>query len=96
MIKSDSWTSVQILNGVLDVLWSVTMVVNFVRALMSAISIRVVHSLWEENNLIDYFTNLDINFVGEFQFNNVEEFPTIGRKIINLDKIGIPNIRKTI
>ncbi|KAG5617650.1 hypothetical protein H5410_017474 [Solanum commersonii] len=55
------------------------MEVNSVRALMCNISVRVIHSFRE----------------GDFQFNYFGEIPTIGKRILNLDKAGTPHIRRS-
>lgn len=44
IIQSDSWFMVKILQGNWEVPWSVTMVVNSIRALIYNISVRVIHS----------------------------------------------------
>lgn len=71
------------------------MEVNSVRALMCNISVRVIHSFREGNALADFFTNLVFYFAGDFQFNYFGEIPTIGKRILNLDKAGTPHIRRS-
>lgn len=72
------------------------MVVNSIRAVMSDILVREVHFLQHGNTLDDFLTNLVFDFVDDFQFNDFEYAPAKGRRIINLDKIGTPNIRRKI
>lgn len=62
---------------------------------MENLSVRVVHSLREGNILADFFTNLVFDFADDFQSNCLEEVPVKGKAIINLDKKGTPNIRRT-
>lgn len=56
----------QILKGVWNVPWSVTWMDNSIRTIMSVISVRVIHFLWESNTFVDYFTNLIVDYAGEF------------------------------
>lgn len=85
-VETDSWTLVQVLQGEWEVPWCVVLEVNFIRELMSQVTARVVHSLWEGNTLADYFANMVLDFAGDFQITNVEDIPAQGRRIIKLDK----------
>lgn len=69
------------------------MEVNSIKDMMDSCSARVQHSLGKGNTLADYLANLVFHFAGNFEFNSFHEIPSAGRKIINLDKQGIPQMR---
>ncbi|KAK4724480.1 hypothetical protein R3W88_027259 [Solanum pinnatisectum] len=56
-------------------------------------SVRVQHSLREGNTLADFFANLVFHFAGIYEFNQFQEVPSAGRRIINLDKPSSPQLR---
>lgn len=88
---------VNILEGRWEVPWCVTMEVNAINRLRRRISTaRVRHSLREGNTLADYFANLVFVFAGNFQFNPFQDIPYEGRIIINLDKFGTPQLRRSL
>lgn len=96
IIESDSLAMIQFLEGNWAIPWSVVTDINYIQSLRRNLLVRVQHSLWEGITLADYFANLVFDFAGEFQFNSFLEIPSEGRKILNLDKIGTPQIRRSI
>lgn len=58
MIEIDSRIMFQIVQGVWEPPWSVTMEVKSIKTLMATMIVRVVHFLWEGNTLVNFFTNL--------------------------------------
>ncbi|WMV58370.1 hypothetical protein MTR67_051755 [Solanum verrucosum] len=84
---------VHILNGDWETPWSVTMEVNSINRLRNIISVRVQHSLMEGNTLADFFANLVFHFASTYEFNQFQEVPSEGKRIINLDKSNIPQLR---
>ncbi|KAH0635938.1 hypothetical protein KY290_036338 [Solanum tuberosum] len=69
------------------------MEVNSIKRLMETMSVRVQHSLREGNTLADYFANLVFDFAGPVEYMNFLDVPSKGKKIINLDKLSLPNMR---
>ncbi|KAK4736878.1 hypothetical protein R3W88_000575 [Solanum pinnatisectum] len=92
ILETYSLAMVHILNGDWETPWSVTMEVNSINRLRNLISIRVQHSLREGNTLADFFANLVFHFAGTYEFNQYQEVPSEGRRIINLNK-SIPQLR---
>lgn len=95
IVESYSWIIVQVLNQEWEVSWSVSIIVNSIKELMRVITVRVVHSLREGNTLSDFFTNLVFDFTGEVHFNSFSEVPVVARRIINLDKAGTTQVRRS-
>lgn len=58
-----------------------------------SVSARVPYSFQEGNTHADCLTNLVFNFPGEHRFNNIQDLPIEGRRIVNLDKSSTPKIR---
>lgn len=71
------------------------MEVSCILRIRDQLSVRVEHSPREGNAFADYLANLVFIFVGDFQLNYVQDMPSEGRKILNLDKHGVPYIRRT-
>jgi len=73
IIESDSLALVHILNGEWKVPWRVTMEANSINRLRNALTVRVQHSLREENTLVDFFANFVFDFAGNFEYNKFRE-----------------------
>jgi len=69
-------------------------VINSIQSLLRVLTVKVVHSLREGNTLADFLTNLAFDFAGEINFNTADQLPAKGRCILNMDKLGLPNIRR--
>lgn len=52
--------------------------------------------LRKRNTLVDYFTNITFDFVGEGNFQSLNYMPVAGRRIIKLDMSQTPNLRVRI
>lgn len=59
---------------------------NFIHRMRALMTTRVQHSLREGNTIADYFTNLDFNFAGTFEFIHFQDISIAGKNIINIDK----------
>jgi len=95
VIETDSLAMVQILEGKWETPWNVSVEINLIKGLLTLITTSVQHSFREGNTLVDYFTNLVFDFAGNYQFNSFQEVPNQGRRLINLDKHNIQNIRRS-
>lgn len=93
LLESDSLALVHMLNGEWDISWSVTLDVNSINRLRTKMTVRVQHSLREENTLANYFANLVFLFTGTYEFNHFQQVPSTGKRIINTVKNGIPHLR---
>lgn len=47
----------------------------------------------EDNKLANFLTNMMFNFIGTMNFHHFQELPTEAKKILNLDKQEIPQLR---
>lgn len=71
------------------------MEISFINMIRRSVSARVQHSIREGNPRADYFANLVFR-AGAYLIRNGEDVPSEGRKILYLDKQGIPHIRRTV
>ncbi|WMV53847.1 hypothetical protein MTR67_047232, partial [Solanum verrucosum] len=51
------------------------------------------HIYREGNKLADYLANLAINSTKKKTFSSFQQLPSLGRKIINMEKAQIPSLR---
>lgn len=96
IIETDSLAMVHIIEGDWDLPWNVALEVNNIRRLRRSVSARVKHSLREGNALSDFFANLVFSFAGNFQFDQLQDVPIEGKKLLHLDKQGTPYIRRLL
>ncbi|KAK6786499.1 hypothetical protein RDI58_015024 [Solanum bulbocastanum] len=95
IIESESMAMVQIFEGKWDTPWSVALEVNKINELRGCLSARVHHSFKEGNTLADYFANL-VFHASDLQLNQYHDIPNKGKAILNMEKIGTPQIRRSI
>lgn len=93
IIEIDSLIMKNILAGSWKVPWNIAMEVQAIEELRRDKEVQFCYVMREGNRLTDYFTNLVFDFAGELIFNNFQEVPSAGRRIINSDKSQIPYIR---
>lgn len=70
------------------------MEVDCIKRLRTQITARVQHSFKKRNTLTEYFSSLVFCFVGKFYFSHFHELSSKGMKIITLDKLVVPHIRR--
>lgn len=93
IVESDSLTIVNIMNGFWKIPWRVTVEVNSIRKKMNSWLVRLQHFLREGNSLTDFLANMVFHFAGNFDFRTFQKLPSNGRKIIDMDKHNILEIR---
>lgn len=84
---------VNIINGDWEIPWTVSKEVKTINRIRNGLSVRVQHSLREGNTLANFFANLVFSFAGTYEFSSIQEVPSAGKKIINLDKINTLSMR---
>ncbi|XP_059312432.1 uncharacterized protein LOC132063745 [Lycium ferocissimum] len=93
IIETDSMTMKMIINAEWKIPWSISMLVDDIKRLMEDQRVIVMHIHREGNGLVDFLTNFVFYFARTVQFHNFQELPSQAKKILNLEKIGIPNLR---
>lgn len=84
---------VKIIRNKLQIPRELREVVEEIKKLMSIIKAIITHIYREGNSLADYLANLTIETESIQKFNNFHQLPPAGRKIINMDKMQISNLR---
>ncbi|WMV43391.1 hypothetical protein MTR67_036776 [Solanum verrucosum] len=60
---------------------------------MEQLNVQIQHIFREANQLADYIANTAINQEGIQLFHSFSQLTSMGRKILNMDKSGVPTIR---
>ncbi|WMV25454.1 hypothetical protein MTR67_018839 [Solanum verrucosum] len=92
-METDSLTMKNVLEGMWEVHWEISLEVKWFKQLRNNGVIRVEYVLREGNQLADYFANMGAHFVGTKEYNNIQEVPLQGRRIINMEKDEVPSLR---
>ncbi|XP_060194894.1 uncharacterized protein LOC132624080 [Lycium barbarum] len=93
IIETDSMSMKMILKEEWKVPWSISMLVNDIKRMMEDQTVAVEHIHREGNGLADLLTNLVFDFAGTLQFHSFQELPSQAKRIMNIDKREIPNLR---
>ncbi|XP_059315783.1 uncharacterized protein LOC132066495 [Lycium ferocissimum] len=93
IIETDSMTMKMIINAEWKIPWCISMLMDDITRMMEDQRVTVEHIHREGNRLADILTNFVFDFAGTVQFRNFQELPSQAKKILNLEKIGIPNLR---
>lgn len=73
--------------------WILVDKIEEIRELMQQLNIHIIHIFREANQLADFITNTAIDSEGMLQFNNFNQLPSRAKRILNIDKMQIPNLR---
>lgn len=67
---------------------------NIIRKMLAENGIQVKHIYREGNQVTDFFTNIIFSFAGTQvkYFNSLLELPNTGKAMLQLEKLGVPNI----
>lgn len=60
---------------------------------MYNLNATINHIYREENTLADYMANIAFQLEDITTFNSFQQLPSVGRKIVNMEKMQIPNLR---
>nr|XP_009616365.1 uncharacterized protein LOC104108915 [Nicotiana tomentosiformis] len=79
-----------------DTPWCIMAEVQKIQELRDHFNVIFQHVYREGNIIADYLANIAFSFVGTTHFHSFAELPTVGRRLINMDKSQIPNLRVKI
>ncbi|WMV08973.1 hypothetical protein MTR67_002358 [Solanum verrucosum] len=82
-----------IIKEVWKVPWELVDYFDELKREMTKIEVTIQHIYREGNKLADYLVNLAINASEKKTFRSFKQLPSIGRKIINMEKSQIPVLR---
>ncbi|XP_015165784.1 uncharacterized protein [Solanum tuberosum] len=75
------------------ILWELLEMLENIQGIMSQMNTTVKHNFREANQLADYIANLAIDKEEKQQFQHYNQIPSMGMKILSIDKHQIPSIR---
>ncbi|KAH0781476.1 hypothetical protein KY290_001074 [Solanum tuberosum] len=93
IVESDSLLIVKIIKEVWKVPWELADYFDDLKREMTKIEVTIQHIYREGNKLADYLANLAINASEMKTFRSFEQLPSMGRKIMNMEKSQIPALR---
>lgn len=73
--------------------WCIVVEVDKIKQMMSSFNLIIQHIFRYGNTLATTLTNIAFDFAGEVSFNSFSELPSVGTRILNLDKAHIHNLR---
>ncbi|XP_059315633.1 uncharacterized protein LOC132066321 [Lycium ferocissimum] len=93
ILETDSLLIKNVVDGVWEIPWCVITEVERIRKMKAEFNVIIQHVYREGNTLADFLTNLAFDFAGTQSFNSFAELPSAGKKILNLDKHQVPNLK---
>lgn len=91
-IQPDSKMIKNIIEGIWKPPWIVNEHVEEIRTLLDLCSGRVLHTFREGNKLADHLENHALD-VGDIECHGFHHLVTVGRRIVNVDKLQCPYLR---
>ncbi|XP_060200320.1 uncharacterized protein LOC132628562 [Lycium barbarum] len=93
IMETDSLIMKNVVEGIWECPWSIVAEVDIIKKLKARCNVLILHVYREGNSLAYFLTNLAFYFAGTSRFNSFVDLPSAGKRIINMDKQQIPNIR---
>jgi len=92
-METDSLVMRKIIDGEWATPWCIGAEVRKIKHIKNNYNVVFQHVLREGNIVADFFANLAFTFAGTHTFQSFNELPSAGKKLINMDKSQIPNLR---
>ncbi|XP_060200867.1 uncharacterized protein LOC132629156 [Lycium barbarum] len=93
VVETDSLLLKNVVEGVWRIPWCIITEVERIQKMMGTFNVIMHHVYREGNSLADFLTNIAFDFAGTSKVNTFSELPSAGRKILNMEKMQIPNLR---
>lgn len=93
VIESDSLLMAKIINKVLKVPFEITECYDDLQQALMKIEATIQHTFTEGNKMADYMANRAFESNDKQIFISFQQLPTMGKKIINVEKTQIPLLR---
>lgn len=81
------------IRGCWRILWEVIEKVEDIQQVIQKINVQVWHVFREANQLADFIANTAINSEQKLTFQQFNQLPSKGKKILNIDKQQVPSVR---
>ncbi|XP_075107022.1 uncharacterized protein LOC142180004 [Nicotiana tabacum] len=95
IVETDSLVMKRIIEDEWETPWSIGKEVKRIKGMKENFNVTFQHVLRESNTLADFLTNTTFSFPGAINFNSCSEMPSARRRLLNLDKAHIPNLKCT-
>lgn len=92
-VETDSLFMVKILTGEWQIPWRMMTLVENIKQLPLASQVTITHIYREGNTLVDMIANIAFERDGITCYNTFTDLPVQGRRILNLEKQQMPNLR---
>ncbi|XP_060202710.1 uncharacterized protein LOC132631124 [Lycium barbarum] len=93
ILETDSLLMKNVVDGVWEIPWCVITEMERIRKMKVEFNVIIQHVYIEGNTLAGFLINLAFDFASTQSFSSFAELPSTGRKILNLDKRQVPNLR---
>lgn len=93
ILETDSLLMKRIINGEWDAPWFIVAEVKRIKEMKEQFNVIFQRVLREGNTVADFLANLVFSFAGTIQFHSFSELPSVGKRLINLYKSQVPNLR---
>ncbi|XP_049388482.1 uncharacterized protein LOC125852843 [Solanum stenotomum] len=92
-IETDSLSLKKMLLNQWKVPWEIIKRIEDIRQRLQQLDARIIHNFREGNTVADSLANEVIDTQYTTEYNNFQELPSYIRRLINMDKAQIPNLR---
>ncbi|XP_060202597.1 uncharacterized protein LOC132631015 [Lycium barbarum] len=93
IVETDSLSMKNFISNEWEVPWSIILIIKEINRMGRNQTTQIQYIFREGNAVADFLTNLAFDFAGTVQFHNLQELPSAARKLINMDKAQVPNLR---
>jgi len=73
--------------------WEIMEMIEDIHDIVIQLNVHVQHIFREANQLADYIANTTINKKDKHGYHHFSHLPSLGKKILNIDKQQIPTLR---
>ncbi|KAK6780201.1 hypothetical protein RDI58_022385 [Solanum bulbocastanum] len=92
-LETDSLSLKLIIRSTWKVPWEITEKIEEIKETMNRLNVQIEHTFREANQLANHITNTAISQAELQQFHSFNQLSSMGRRILNTDRRGIPTIR---
>jgi len=92
-LETDSLDLKNMIKGCWRIPWEVIEKVEDIQQVIQKINVQVWHVFREANQLADFIANTAINSEQKLTFQQFNQLPSKGKKILNIDKQQVPSVR---
>ncbi|KAH0755025.1 hypothetical protein KY290_025295 [Solanum tuberosum] len=92
-LETDSLALKNMINESWRIPWEIVEKMEDIQEIIQQLNVEVCHVFREANQLADFIANTTINTEQKMIFQYFHQLPSLGKKILNIDKHQVPSIR---